>query len=360
MLNANTNANRLVEILKNEGIKGHLSAVKRFFAWRLQYSISDELWFLLNRCRYKYLRKNQGLKSQRVVVNIHGSEMLLDLSDKGICKDLFLYRSREPESTRIFLSELSEGMNVVDVGANIGYYALMEARAVGNHGKVYAVEPEPKNFQLLKKNVELNDYSNRVELFNLAVGDRTGKELFEISDQYNTHKIANARRIGKETDLLGKCIEVPITTLDEFLEDEGNLEGEGKSADFVRMDVEGYEYFVVLGLKKTLEKNHPLKMFIEVHPKLIKSYGGSAEGMLKILADANFSVNYLCLWDPSFRNIVTPFRGKPIPFERVVEYKKPLKDLLENGVTRRIIAGTQTYRIFLEKDVDKHLGGDEK
>ena len=336
MLNANNYTNRSVEIIKSEGIEGYLSAIKRFFAWRLQYSIGDELLFLLNR----YMRK-----SQKVVVNIHGTEMILDLSDKGICKDLFLYRSREPESTKIFMKEVSEGMKVVDVGANIGYYALIEARIVGNYGKVYAIEPEPKNFQLFKSNVELNNYSDRVELFNIAIGNKTGKELFEISDMSNTHRIAKA------SDLSDKCIEVPITTLDEFLKD--------KSVDFVRMDVEGYEYFIVLGMEKTLKKNHPLKIFIEVHPKLIKYYGGDVEVMLKMLADANFRVNYICLWNPSFGNIVRPFKGKAIPFEKVVEYKKPLEDLLENEVTKKIIAGTQTYRIFLEKDTDNHLGGDK-
>ena len=337
MLNANNYTNRSVEIIKSEGIEGYLSAIKRFFAWRLQYSIGDELWFLLNR----YTRK-----SQKVEVNIHESKMILDLSDKGICKDLFLYRSREPESTKIFMKELSEGMKVVDIGANIGYYALMEARIVGNRGKVYAIEPEPKNFQLFKNNVDLNNYSDRVELFNIAIGNRTGKELFEISDMYNTHRIA------KESNLSDKCIEVPITTLDEFLKDK-------RSVDSVRMDVEGYEYFIVLGMEKTLKKEHLLKLFIEVHPKLIKYYGGDVEVMLKVLADANFRVNYICLWNPSFGNIVRPFKGKAIPFEKVVEYKKSLKDLLENEVTKKIIAGTQTYRIFLEKDTDNYLRGDK-
>jgi len=336
MVNTDDHTNRSIEIIKNEGIKGFLSAMKRFFAWRLQYSAGDELWFLLNR----FMRK-----SKKVVVNIHGSKMILDLADRGICKDLFLYRSREPESTKIFIKELSEGMKVVDIGANIGYYALIESRIVGNQGKVYAIEPEPRNFQLFKNNVELNNYSDCVELFNIAIGDRTGKELFEISDMYNTHRIA------KESDLSDKCIEVPITTLDEFLKD--------KRVDFVRMDVEGYEYFIVLGMEKTLKKNQPLKLFVEVHPRLIKHYGGDVEDMLKILSNARFRVTYICLWNPSFRNIVRPFKGKALPFEKVITYKRPLKDLLENEVTKKIIAGTQTYRIFLEKDTDNYLRGDK-
>ena len=335
MLNTDDHTNRSAEIIEGEGMKGYLSAIKRFLTWRLQYSIGDELWFLLNR----YMRK-----SREVIVDIHGSKMMLDLSDKGICKDLFLYRSREPESTKIFMKELSEGMKVVDIGANIGYYVLVESRIVGNRGTVYAIEPEPRNFQLFKHNVELNDYSDRVEPFNIAIGNKTGKELFEISDKCNTHRIAKPNSSDK-------CIEVPITTLDEFLED--------RSADFVRMDAEGYEYFIILGMKKTLEKNHPLKLFIEVHPKLIKQYGGDVEDMLKLLSDASFRVNYVCLWDPSFRNIIRPFKGEAIPFEKVIEYKKPLGDLLENEVTKKIIAGTQTYRIFLEKDTDDYLGGDE-
>ena len=82
--------------------------------------------------------------------------MLLDISQEGIHKHLFLYGCHEPECTRIFRGMLPRGARVVDVGANIGYHVLIEAQMAQ---KVYAIEPEPRNLRLLRKNIELkSDY----------------------------------------------------------------------------------------------------------------------------------------------------------------------------------------------------------
>ena len=53
-------------------------------------------------------------------------------------------------------------MVVVDIGSNIGYYTLIAAKILGSSGKVYAFEPEPNNYELLLKNIEVNGYTNIV------------------------------------------------------------------------------------------------------------------------------------------------------------------------------------------------------
>ena len=71
----------------------------------------------------------------------------------GIGRALYVFRSRELDHKWMLDNELSSGNVVLDLGANIGYYAIMEARKIGGTGKIYAIEPDPRNIELLQKNI---------------------------------------------------------------------------------------------------------------------------------------------------------------------------------------------------------------
>jgi FkbM family methyltransferase len=84
----------------------------------------------------------------------------------------------EPDITAAISDMLQDGEIVVDVGANIGYYSLLCASLVGEHGRVFAIEPHPQIFALPQQNIALNGYSNIVPL-NIAAGAEEGElELF--------------------------------------------------------------------------------------------------------------------------------------------------------------------------------------
>lgn len=196
------------------------------------------------------------------VVRVQGSLMELDLRDRGIHADLFINRIREPQATRHLQALMKSDWIVVDIGANIGYYALMEAVRAK---QVMAIEPGPGNYQHLMRNIKLNGYEN-VETYQLAVGDHNGVVGFVIARACNWNKIAH--------DGISD-IEVQMITLDKFLD--------GKRVDFVRMDVEGYEYSVLEGMDYTLTHSRP-DMFIEVHRDLLKNYGRSQLEFMELLA----------------------------------------------------------------------------
>ena len=105
---------------------------------------------------------------QRIVVN--GMPMWVDTRDRVIATHLLGDEIWEPSETAAFLAQAREGMCVFDVGANIGYYTLLAARAVGSSGRVYAFEPEPVNFLLLTRNVAENRLTN-VRLVDAAVSN---------------------------------------------------------------------------------------------------------------------------------------------------------------------------------------------
>ena len=218
--------------------------------------------FLMFRCiifwrSLRYLLINSENKNKFIIKSIQKSRMLLDLKDEGISKDLILDCIREPESTKEVQRMLKPGNVVVEAGANIGYYALMESRLVGNKGVVYAIEPSPKNFEYLNRNIKLNKRTN-METYRLAIGDKNRKAKMNISSHSNLSSL-----IKQKNRKITGTVEVNVTTLDSFLKGK-------RYPDFIRMDVEGYEYNIIKGMKNILKKESPLRIFIELHPHIMK------------------------------------------------------------------------------------------
>jgi FkbM family methyltransferase len=185
--------------------------------------------------------------------------MLLDLYDKGISRDLICDSVREPYLTRMVKENLKPEDVVFDIGANIGYYALIESHKVGEYGKVFAIEPVRSNLNLLEKNVEINKILSpfpqryEVEVYKYAIGS----EIKEVS--VNVSKMRNLCAIGERRD--SDTIEnVEMVTLDYF------AEVVKVYPMAIRMDVEGYEYEIIKGMGDILkDRSIPLKIFMELH-----------------------------------------------------------------------------------------------
>jgi FkbM family methyltransferase len=115
---------------------------------------------------------------------------------------------------------------VLDIGANIGYFTLLFARIVGPTGSVYAFEPEPRNFELLSKNVEINSYQN-VTLVPKAVSNCRGSgELHLCDTNPGMHSLYS---LSKST----RSVDVDIIRLDDYF---ANYDGKIR---FVKIDIEG-------------------------------------------------------------------------------------------------------------------------
>ena len=184
--------------------------------------------------------------------------MFLSLQDTGISKELLAFGIHEPMSTKILNEQLKKGMRIVDIGANIGYYVLQEARIVGETGEITATEPVPYNFTMLKRNVEANGYQN-IRLFRLAIGIENGTTKIYLSRE------SNLCSMTQQLTIHDTSIDVPVMTLDSFLEGKEKI-------DFIRMDIEGYEVKAIDGMLDILKKYKP-KMMIEIHPFIV---GGEA------------------------------------------------------------------------------------
>ena len=141
--------------------------------------------------------------------DVNGYRLYLDQHDT---LGLTVRETWEPNETRLTIGKVRQGNVFVDIGANIGYYTILASRLVGKSGKVFAFEPEPSNFEILAKNVELNKCDN-VVLENKAVALKSGKlELFLFPNSSGGHKSFLFDGEFK------RSIEIAAISIDEFFE----------------------------------------------------------------------------------------------------------------------------------------------
>lgn len=230
---------------------------------------------------YGLLKQLQIDYAEEQVIEVNGYKLHLVPNDKGISTELLMFGSHEPLTTQLLLEELKDGMVCIDIGSNIGYYALLESRLVGDRGKVIAIEPLPKNFRYLQTNIDLQRSYN-IEAKNFAIGDIDGEIEFLISDRSNWGRVGTQTHLG--FDNIEEIIRVPIRRLDTVLE-ENPLE----RVDIIRMDVEGYETNVYNGMKNVVRWYKPM-LLIEVH-KIYLGVGDTIKFLLQLKNDG-YEIKY--------------------------------------------------------------------
>ena len=214
--------------------------------------------------------------SKSNIVEIEGRKMFTQNND-GLA--LSIFKIYEPNQTKIVKKYVHEGDVVIDVGAHVGYYTLLMAQLVGKNGKVYSFEPDPANFELLKKSVEINGFEN-VVLIQKAVSDTTEKiKLFLGDNDSAINRIYDAK-LGDAK----KSIDVESITIDEYFKENDKL------FNFIKIDSEGSEAKIINGMEKFLTKNRKLIMMTEFFPFLIKKSGDEPKQYLKSLENSGFEL----------------------------------------------------------------------
>lgn len=183
--------------------------------------------------------------------DLAGARLSLDLKAE---KSLWL-GTYEPELQRAIRTFAGQGMTAYDIGANLGYTAMLMARAVGPKGRVFAFEPEPRNLSRLARHVESNPEGRRVTVVAVAVGARSGQGRLKIHRSTSMGKLVGAP--GRDVPY-ASVVSVPLVTLDRFV-----ARG-GPPPHIVKIDVEGAEAQVLAGMRRILERDRPL-LLIEMH-----------------------------------------------------------------------------------------------
>ena len=217
-----------------------------------------------------------------VVREVQGFRMKLDLSDVGISRELYLTGVHEASSTRQFRDELYPGMVLLEVGANIGYYALIAAQHIRPGGRVIALEPSPVSLHSLRENLRLNSVEHMVSIYPFAAGSRNEHLPFYVVSKRNLSGFIN--REGRGINLLSE-IAVEVVQIDDVLDKEGAM------IDYFRMDIEGFETEVVKGMGATLTAvPGPTGGFIEVHSRILNENGSSARSFMERMARLGYRI----------------------------------------------------------------------
>ena len=230
-----------------------------------------------------YLSLSRVLWSSNPVVEVQGSKMYVNPEGlpKNYIKTFQAYIiSGGPEklTTEMFKNVVKEGDVVLDLGANVGYYSLLAARLIGEKGKVYAFEPEPVNYSLLLKNIELNGYDNVVAV-QKAVSNVAGKvRLFLDKKDTGAHTIY-------QPDDEREFTEVESVILDDFFKDKEH------PINVIKMDVEGAEMAAFSGMDRIIRESENLKMFVEFYfPGMKRAGNAPREFARRLLEDYHFSI----------------------------------------------------------------------
>ena len=297
-------------------------------------------------CKILLLVIFRFFKIKYIKTRIYNFEMYLLSHDIGISQALVLYGEREQQLKYILDNEIKAGYRIIDLGANLGYYPLIEYQNLGGEGKIFALEPSPENIKTLKKNIELNKADDLITVYPYAGGEKSGKEKFYLSTHSNVNTMLPEEfTTGKPSKgVKGDFIEVKVIELSSFIEENGNV-------DLIRMDIEGYEVEVLKGLTKAIENNlFTGQIVFECHSPKYDDTKHSIRKQLKML----FKNNYFAKYMTSNREKNNPFvdRGyEPIKVMRtsVVNNQGVYENIKNEDVEYFICESLGVRDVFFEK-----------
>jgi FkbM family methyltransferase len=199
-------------------------------------------------------------------------KMYVDTRDVSLTPHLIMDGNWEQWITDLFTQLVKPGMTVVDIGANFGYYTLLAAGNVGPEGKVYALEPHPRNFEILKKNININGFGGFTRTYQCAALDKKSQvELHTYPEFMGSHSLFAS---GGGEALRGGSVFVDAVPLDELID---------TKVDVVKIDAEGSEPFILEGMRGVIGRSPDIKILMEFNrPMILRTQQNVSQFMERI------------------------------------------------------------------------------
>ncbi|HZB12209.1 MAG TPA: FkbM family methyltransferase, partial [Chryseolinea sp.] len=249
--------------------------------------------YFIQSLKFFFFKRILGRKFLTATDTIFNLNFHVEIHD-AMGRKIFKRGSLHPDHTSFLLTLPFDDSDVIlDIGANIGWYSIVLKNNIRRNVTFYAFEPEPLNFELLKKNIAHNHIAN-IEAVNKAVAEKSGQSTLFLYHPKNSgrHSLLD---INPQTN---KSIQVETINLEDFLK--------GKNIDFkkvklIKIDIEGYEVFALKNAA-TLLQQLPY-MFIEYSPVLIRQGGQDPAHFIKWLSDFGFNFYNIEGGKPSTRSV---------------------------------------------------------
>ena len=211
-------------------------------------------------------------------VHCHNLTFNYSEADTALALRLRLDGDYEPETRQVIQTLLKPGMTFVDLGAHIGYFALLGAQAVTDTGRVFAFEPTPDTCRTLDLNCQANGLSHRIQVEPLAISDAPGTVRFVCEPSSTSNKIV------ADSTPSERVIEAECTSLDAYFESQG-----WPRVDLIKMDVEGAELAAFRGMAELSRRNPNLKLIFEYLHQHLEDHSVTPQMLFTQLTELGFT-----------------------------------------------------------------------
>jgi FkbM family methyltransferase len=263
-------------------------------------------------------------RTKNTIMNVMPSRVLFEIKRIYYFYSLKKFSEKNEPDFKIVKYIIKPGDNVVDLGANIGWYTKMLSDLVGDQGHVYSVEPLPITFKLLSSCTKKLKLKN-VTLLNYGISNMESSAIIEVpkydrgGDNYYRAKIVSEENI----DPFLKHDEIIVKPLDSL------FIGLTNRISFIKCDVEGHELAVIKSAKKVLTIFKPIwlievsgnpdikdsnafKLFSIIEKEGYKAYWFDGKN-LKRRSFGDISTNYFFMTENHISSIL--FKKNDFPIE---------------------------------------------
>lgn len=204
---------------------------------------------------------------ERTYIWINNLKFYAQIGDAGIVGNIY-YKLFDYEDSMFLIDHLKKDDLFIDVGANVGHYSLLAAGIC--EAEVVAFEPIPTTFSKLKRNINLNNLSAKIKILNIGVGEENSFLFFTTN-----RTVMNSVAIESDTE----TVKVEVRKLDDELKQ--------KDPIFLKIDVEGFEYFVLNGATEILKNKNLQYIIIELNGSTLK-FGHTNQEIFDLLVSYDF------------------------------------------------------------------------
>lgn len=206
--------------------------------------------------------------------------------DQILLPKLIGNRIWEPSVTRHFHKHLQRDKDLIDVGANIGYFSCLGASLLDRScAQVFAFEPNPRALTLLKRNVAINWSIAKIDILEFALSDTEGEiVLYAPRRMIGNASLYDMRsEDGQTEDDSVDAVSVEMRRLDDLIKEKGRV-------GTIKIDVEGAEYQVIAGAQEVLEASPTCEIVMEWSQSQLRRSPNGVESLLSFFDDHSLVV----------------------------------------------------------------------